>query len=220
MDPFIGQIILWPGQWVPEGWHLCDGAELSIQQNAALYSLIGTRYGGDGKNTFRLPNLCNKFVQGTAAMDQPGQTGGYANTSVNLSGQAQLSAANLPAHTHTAHFTGSAAGSATLAFDVTIPASTGSATASAPGNTLGFAATASPSCKIFNEADTNTNLKPFKVSTTANLPTPAGSVTVDPAGATPPALAPVNVQGTVPTLPPFLTMNYIIALQGIYPQRP
>jgi len=220
MDPFLGQIILWPGQWVPEGWHLCDGAELSIQQNAALYSLIGTRYGGNGQTTFCLPNLCNKFVQGTTRMDQPGQAGGYANTPVNLSGQAQLSAANLPGHTHTAHFTGSAAGSASLEFNVAIPASTGPATASNPGNTLSLAATASPSCKIFNEADTNTNLKPFKVSTTANLPTPAGSVTVDPAGQTSPTPVSVSVQGNVPTLPPFLTLNYIIALQGIYPSRP
>lgn len=220
MDPFIGQIMLWPVPWVPEGWHLCDGAELPVQQYQALYSLIGNLYGGQAPNTFKLPDLRNKFAQGAAVMGQPGQTGGSASASLSLTGQAQLSVANLPAHTHTAHFTGSAGSNASLAFDVAIPASTGPASASAPGNTLNLAATASPSCKIFNDTAPNTSLKPFNVATTASLPVPAGTVTVDPAGATPPAPLPVSVQGNVATQPPFLTLNYIIALQGIYPTRP
>ncbi|KAF7600151.1 MAG: phage tail protein [Candidatus Dactylopiibacterium carminicum] len=220
MDPFIGQIILWPVPWVPEGWHLCDGTELPIQQYQALYSLIGTRYGGNGQSTFKLPDLRNKFAQGTMAMTQPGQSGGSASTPVNLTGQTSLSLANLPAHTHAAHFTGSAGGSASLEFDVTIPASTSAATASTPGSTLNLAATAGPSSKIFNDVTPNASLKPFKVTTTASLPTPTGTITVDPAGQVSPTPLPISVQGNVATQPPFLTLNYIIALQGIYPPRP
>ena len=57
MDPILGQIILFAGNFAPQGWAFCDGAQLSISQNTALFSLLGTTYGGDGKTTFNLPNL-------------------------------------------------------------------------------------------------------------------------------------------------------------------
>ncbi len=57
MDYFLGQIELFPYSFAPMGWLLCNGAILQIQQNTALYSLIGTKFGGNGTTTFALPNL-------------------------------------------------------------------------------------------------------------------------------------------------------------------
>ena len=55
MEPFLGQITLFPFSFAPKGWALCEGQILSIQQNTALFSLLGTYYGGDGVRTFALP---------------------------------------------------------------------------------------------------------------------------------------------------------------------
>ena len=57
MDPFIGMIQAFPYSYAPRGWALCNGAELLINQNSALFSLIGFKFGGDGQQTFKLPNL-------------------------------------------------------------------------------------------------------------------------------------------------------------------
>lgn len=57
MDPFVGEILLLPYNFAPRGWALCDGRTLPIQQNTALFSLLGTNFGGDGKTTFALPKL-------------------------------------------------------------------------------------------------------------------------------------------------------------------
>ena len=56
-DWFLGEIRLFPMGWAPDGWHLCDGTTMQIQQNPALYSLLGTTYGGNGTTTFNLPDL-------------------------------------------------------------------------------------------------------------------------------------------------------------------
>ena len=57
MEPFLGQIQLLPYNFAPKGWAPCDGQSLSISQNMALFALIGTNFGGDGKTTFALPKL-------------------------------------------------------------------------------------------------------------------------------------------------------------------
>lgn len=64
MDPFLGEIRLFSWDWAPEGWLPCDGRQLQIQNNVALYSLLGTIYGGDGKTTFCLPNLIGRTPVG------------------------------------------------------------------------------------------------------------------------------------------------------------
>jgi microcystin-dependent protein len=60
MEPFVGQIQLLPYNFAPSGWDFCEGQLLRISENSALFSLIGTMYGGDGKTTFALPNLKGK----------------------------------------------------------------------------------------------------------------------------------------------------------------
>ena len=61
MDPYIGQVMLIPYDFIPKGWAACNGALLPIQQNPALYSLIGNHYGGDGRTTFALPKMEDTF---------------------------------------------------------------------------------------------------------------------------------------------------------------
>lgn len=68
LEPFIGMIKLFPYQFIPMDWMECDGSTLNIQQNQALYSLIGAQFGGDGRNTFKLPDLRN-------ALPYPGAQG-------------------------------------------------------------------------------------------------------------------------------------------------
>jgi microcystin-dependent protein len=92
-DNFIGEIRAFSFNWRPTGWALCNGALLSIQQNAALYSLLGTQFGGDGKNTFALPDL-----QGRTPVHAGGQ---IANGTKKGAETTALAAATTPAHTHT-----------------------------------------------------------------------------------------------------------------------
>jgi microcystin-dependent protein len=72
VDPFIAEIRIFPFNFAPKGWAFCDGQLLPLSQNTALFSLLGTTYGGDGKNNFALPNL-----QGSAPM-HPGQGPGLS----------------------------------------------------------------------------------------------------------------------------------------------
>jgi microcystin-dependent protein len=64
-DPFLAEIRIFTGNFAPRGWAQCNGQLMAISQNTALFSLLGTTYGGDGKSTFGLPNL-----QGSAPMQQ------------------------------------------------------------------------------------------------------------------------------------------------------
>jgi len=98
-DPFLGQIGLFSFAFAPKGWAFCNGQILSIAQNQALFSLLGTTYGGDGITTFGLPNL-----QGRAAVSQ-GQGPGLSPYSLGQVGGATahtLIAAQIPGHTHSA----------------------------------------------------------------------------------------------------------------------
>ncbi len=97
MDPFIAQIMLFGGNFAPRGWAFCDGQLLAISQNTALFSLIGTLYGGDGRTTFALPDL-----RGRVAV-HPGTGPGLSNITLGERGGVEnvgLNNSNLPAHTH------------------------------------------------------------------------------------------------------------------------
>jgi microcystin-dependent protein len=93
VDPFLGEIKICAFPYAPKGWAFCNGALMSIQQNSALFALLGTQYGGDGRSTFALPDLRgrvavhrdgNNFIQG--------QTGGQETVA--------LQTAHLPLHNH------------------------------------------------------------------------------------------------------------------------
>lgn len=96
-DPFLGEIRLFPYDFAPRGWALCDGSVLSIAQNTALFSLLGTIYGGDGQTTFALPDLRGRVAvssgQAPGLSDhQLGQLGGDETV--------MLTTDELPAHSH------------------------------------------------------------------------------------------------------------------------
>jgi microcystin-dependent protein len=96
-DPFVAEIRIFPFNFAPKGWAFCDGQLLPISQNTALFSLLGTTYGGDGKSTFALPNL-----QGCAPM-HPGQGPGLSLHDLGEIGGSEtvtLLESEIPAHTH------------------------------------------------------------------------------------------------------------------------
>lgn len=97
MDPFVAEIRIFPFNFAPRGWAWCNGQLLPISQNTALFSLLGTTYGGDGRSTFALPDL-----QGRAPM-HPGQGPGLSLHDLGETGGAETVAlleSEIPAHTH------------------------------------------------------------------------------------------------------------------------
>jgi len=109
-EPFIAEIIMFGGNFAPRGWAYCNGQLLSIAQNQALFSLLGTTYGGDGRTTFGLPDL-----RGRIAM-QPGTGQGLSNRRLGERGggeQRTITVNQMPSHTHTLRCTGNAADSDT-----------------------------------------------------------------------------------------------------------
>ena len=97
-EPFIAEIRIFAGNFAPRGWSFCDGQLLPISQNTALFSLIGTTYGGDGRSTTALPNL-----EGRAPMHPgrgPGLTARRLGQTVGTE-TVPLSEAQIPRHTHT-----------------------------------------------------------------------------------------------------------------------
>ena len=86
-DPFMGEIRMFAGTYAPRGWALCNGQLLAISSNSALFSLLGTNYGGDGVTTFALPNLQSRSPVGTGTGGglthvQLGQVGGVESTTL------------------------------------------------------------------------------------------------------------------------------------------
>jgi microcystin-dependent protein len=92
MDGYIGQILLWAPNIVPVNWMACEGQVLNIQQNAALYSILGINYGGNGTSTFQLPDLRGATLNGVKGGGGVGAKSGAATVT--------LTVANMPAHTH------------------------------------------------------------------------------------------------------------------------
>ena len=97
MEPFLGQIVMFGGNFAPRGWALCDGQLLPISSNSALFSILGTIYGGDGRTTFALPDL-----RGRVAMHQ-GNGPGLSNKPLGSKGGSEmvtLTANEIPEHNH------------------------------------------------------------------------------------------------------------------------
>lgn len=97
MDPFIGQIVMFGGNFAPRGWAFCSGQLLSISQNTALFSILGTIYGGDGRTTFALPEL-----RGRAAI-HAGRGPGLSNRALGSGSGSEtntLNILNMPSHNH------------------------------------------------------------------------------------------------------------------------
>ena len=165
-QPFLGQIVLFPYNFAPRGWAFCNGQILPISQNDALYALVGTTFGGDGQNTFALPDLRGRVPisagQGPGLSNRVlGQVGGLES--------ATLTAAQLPSHGHT------------------VGASTAAATAASPAGGV-------PAAKGSYEASANATMLPGLLGS-AGGNQPFGVVQ------------------------PALSLNFCIALEGIFPSR-
>lgn len=173
-DQFLAEIRIYPFNFPPTGWAFCNGQLIPISQNTALFALLGTVYGGDGKSTFALPNLLN------SAPMQPGQGQGLSLRDLGEIGGAEtitLLVSEIPAHTHT------------LMADALDPADL---TAPTPNRVL------AQSTAVFAYQPAASNLGQMA----------------------PQALPPAG--GSLPhnNMQPYLTLNFCIALQGIFPQRP
>jgi len=104
-EPYIGEIKLFPIHYVPRGWIPCEGQLLNISTNQALYSILGIRYGGDGRTNFKLPNLTGRVAIHYSADYPQGRSGGEAKH--------QLTVSELPSHTHEVKASSSEADSVT-----------------------------------------------------------------------------------------------------------
>jgi microcystin-dependent protein len=168
MEPFLGQILLVAFNFAPKGWALCNGQILPINQNQALFSLLGTYYGGDGRTNFALPNLQARVPVHQGNGYVIGQVGGAANVALTVN--------NLPAHTHAANC---------------------SSLAGSSSNPAGhFWAETSKGGSVSSSYAANANAQ---MAATAIGATGAGAA--------------------VSVMQPYLTLNFIIALQGIFPSQ-
>jgi microcystin-dependent protein len=172
-DPFVAEIRIFPFNFAPKGWAFCNGQLMPLSQNTALFSLVGTTYGGDGKTTFGLPNL-----QGSAPMFW-GQGPGLSLHDLGETGGSEtitLTQSEMPSHTH--NIRADAADPA----DVQAPSSAVVLARSSGGNAYGT----SPSAMV--------QLANAMVA---------------------------SVGGDLPhnNMQPYLTLNFCIALQGVYPPR-
>lgn len=195
MEPYLASLLLFAGNFAIRGWATCSGQIIGIAQNTALFSLIGTTYGGNGQTTFALPDL-----RGRAPIGQGqgpglptytlGQVGGMISTTLTI--------ANMPMHNHPADAgTLVATPSASTAAATTKTPAAGMVPATLPS--IGSGPSATP-VNGYAAQDNTTTLAPGKVS---------GSVNVGIAGGSQP----------FSILNPYLVMNYLIATEGVFPSR-
>jgi len=195
MDPFIGQMMMFAGNFAPRGWALCDGRLLAISSNSALFSILGTTYGGDGRTTFALPDL-----RGRVAIGEGNGPGLRQRTLGQQMGREEVALGlnEMPAHTHTVNST---------KLKGNIVFSTEKGNTNIPSATTLLAQGIS---KKGRDEIGNANI--YHTSTVASgsieIPT-SGDISIGNAGA---SQAHDNMQ-------PSLVINYIIALEGVYPSR-
>jgi microcystin-dependent protein len=143
-DPFVAEIRIFAGNFAPTGWATCDGQLMPISQNTALFSLLGTTYGGDGKSNFALPNL-----EGSAPM-QAGQGPGLSLRDLGETGGEQtvtLLETEMPAHGHTLSATKTTGTTATSTSNQLALATAGGGKASA-ANVVNFYSTGTTSTQL------------------------------------------------------------------------
>ncbi|MGA2750419.1 MAG: tail fiber protein [Verrucomicrobiota bacterium] len=171
-QPFLGEIRMFAGNFAPIGWALCNGQTMPISQNTALFSILGTTFGGNGTTTFNLPDLQGRVPvnQGTGAGLSSyllGQTGGTESTTLLIG--------NMPSHNHL------------------VQCNTGGGNQASPSANLPAVESTGTSLD-FSDAGANATMNPAMIQS-------AGSGT------------PIN------NIQPYLCVNFIIALEGIFPSR-
>lgn len=166
--PFMSEVKIVSFNFAPTGWAFCNGQQLPINQNQALFSLLGTMYGGNGQTTFALPNLQGRVPLHVGDGFSQGQTGGQSAHTVTIS--------EMPAHNHL------------------VNATNNNATQASPNPNAATMAFARAGQQMYGAF--------------ANLTTMAPAMVGNLGGSQPH----INTQ-------PFLVLNYIIALQGVFPSQ-
>lgn len=217
MHVMPGEIKMWPGEAAPAGWMFCHGQELEITAHEPLYGVLGTRYGGDGITTFRLPDLRGRVPVGVGPDVYPGGVAGGSTASITATGTGSvtLTPAQVPVHTHTATFTATSGNTATANIAIPVDAVVTESAYNVPGmdKILSKGSTGYDPAMIYSTGNASTTLKPFDATVT--LPSVTGNVTVtEEARATQAVALAVAVPVSVSTMQPSLYVNYIIALAG------
>ena len=180
-DSFVGEIRAVAFDYAPEGWLKCEGAVLPVQQYAALFSLLGNKFGGDGRSTFALPDMRARVAVGVSQAPgalpiKLGEAGGMAAIT--------LQADNVPSHSHSLNVSSSNANE---------QAPTASTCIAAPGSDDGRSGFVSTYGFSTSDPDVTLNSKSIGTNTGNTVP--------------------------VSVMQPYLGMNYIICVQGLYPTR-
>lgn len=212
----MGTIKLFAGNFAPVGFLTCEGQTLSISQNTALFSILGTTYGGDGMNTFKLPDLRGAFPTQTSNIGGSHPGGTYALGQIGGNQSYTITSNNMPPHTHTivkgtgTNLTGNVTVSTVLQ---ACTADGASPSPSALNNALGTTGDVGGS----GQPNLYTNATPNQALAGCNS-TVNNNLSFDPTGL---SLTPWGTGASpIPTVPPFVAMQYIICTQGIYPSRP
>lgn len=191
MNPFIGEILMFGGNFAPRAWAFCDGQLLAISSNTALFSILGTTYGGDGRTTFALPDLRGRLPihAGTGpglSTRKLGARGGVEEYNMNI--------LTLASHSHLVDHSNLSA-----SFDLAVNSTS--------------ASTNTPNGKVLAPTDGNSNLYLDEATPNKFL---AG------VGAVVGGTATIGNTGNgqpINNMAPSTCINYIIALQGVYPSR-
>ncbi|MGA2902845.1 MAG: tail fiber protein [Candidatus Korobacteraceae bacterium] len=174
-EPFVGEIRIFGGNFAPVGWALCNGSLLQISQYTALFSLLGTMYGGDGIRTFALPDLRGRVV---VSFGQGPGLSPYVQGQVGGAESSTLTTAQMPSHSH--------------AVGATETPTTADPKGAVPAKNVG--ATPGSGIHTYGATPDGTTMNNAMIGATGGG-------------------QPVSV------VQPYLAINYIIALQGIFPSR-
>ena len=200
MDTFIGQIIMFAGNFAPRDWAFCDGQLLQISQNQSLYSILGTTYGGDGRTTFGLPDFRGRVPIGQGQGN--GLTSRIMGEQIGIE-DITLSTAQMPIHSHAAETTIS--GSSVTA---KLKASSAEGTTNVPLNNY-LAKPSNIGLQSINMYDSSADIEMASDAIEIDLSAVTANTTTDDTGGN---SAHNNIQ-------PSLVMNYIICVNGVYPSR-
>lgn len=179
VEPYLGNVAVFAGNFAPRSWMFCQGQLLAIAQYDALFALIGTTYGGDGQTTFALPDLRSR------AAVHMGQGSGLSSYFIGQMGGTEsvtLLSTNLPVHTHSL-----------ISFTVSQGASTNTT-----GSDNGLNAYPASGTSVYNAASDGSSMASY----TSVSSTPV-----------------VGSSQPLPVIQPYLAMNYVIAVEGIFPSR-
>lgn len=195
MEAYMGYVMFTAGSFAPDGWSLCQGQLLGVSQNTALYTLLGSVYGGDGQSNFALPNLGGRTPIGTG--QAPGVGHNYQAGEIGGTEQTTILNAQMPMHVHALTTQPGLTVVTDNTVDNTYPQATDGARLGSILDTSG--GSAAPAVYV---------------------PAGSGGTTVNLAGGSAGTTAIAGSSQPMSVMQPYLAMNAVICIQGLYPPRP